>query len=347
VVEALVDSSNTATSAATQEILRVVATDNGGVASVLNIDARAVNGFHAINVLGSAVGNDVVTLDANVGGTTSTVNLGGGTGDRVNFTGTANGDGVPGGAVGVTINLATGATAFSTGGTTTNHVLTGNTVEIIDISAMTYDDSVITGGAAAETIIGGAGNDSITGGAGADTITTGAGSDTVVLAAGSMGAVGVNTSADTITDFSLATDTIKFSLTGQAGSVVSNANNVAVTPGAAVVQHIAPNTPTVLNAATNVVVLDGVFLNAAAMIAAIGGGTTALTQASAFTANSDLVVVWSDGTNSHVSLINDANSVSDAPMLAADLTATEIVTLSGINPATLATFGPANFSFIA
>jgi hypothetical protein len=346
-VEALVDSNNTAASAATAETLNIVATDGAAAAaSILNVNASQVTGFHAINVIGSTIGNDVVTLNANVGGTASTVNLGGGAGDRVNFTGTANGDGVTGGAVGVTINLATGATAFSTGATTTNHSLTANTVEIVDISAMTYDDSAITGGAAAETIIGGAGNDSITGGAGADTITTGTGSDTVVLAAGSMGAVGVNTSADTITDFAQATDTIQFSITGQAGSLVSYANNVAVLGGAAaVVQHIAANTATTLNAATNVVVLDGAFANAAAMITAIGGGTTTLTEATSFTAHSDLVVVWSDGTNSHVSLVDDANAAANAVMLAGDLTATEVATLSGVT--SVAGLTAANFSFIA
>jgi Ca2+-binding RTX toxin-like protein len=205
----------------------------------------------------------------------------------------------------------------------------------------------INGSSGNDTITGGAGDDVITGGTGADTITTGTGSDTVVLAAGSMGAVGVNTSADTITDFAQATDTIQFSITGQTGSLVSNGKNVAVAAGAAVVQHIADSTATTLGETTNVVVLDGTFTSVAAMITAIGGssGSTKLTEAASFTANSDLVVVWTDGTNSHVSLVNDANSGSDAAMLDTDLTATEVVTLSGVT--SVAAYTAANFSFIA
>jgi hypothetical protein len=203
VVENLVDSSNTAVSAATQEVLNVVATDQGGVASALNIDARQVTGFHSLNVTGSVAGNDVLTLNSNVGGSVNYLNLGGSAGDRVNWTGgsaatTVNIDmgaanvAVVGGVVGTA--AGDGFAQFVDGAVTTTHDM--NQAEIVDLSGLTYASSVVVGTGAAETIFGGAGFDTFTGGAGADTFVFGnTGSNTLVQA-----------TSDTVTDFVTGTD---------------------------------------------------------------------------------------------------------------------------------------------
>jgi hypothetical protein len=204
----------------------------------------------------------------------------------------------------------------------------------------------VTAGAGADTIIGGAGADTITGGAGADTITTGTGSDTVVLAA--------NTAAttDTITDFSIAGgDVLSLSVTQNTAVAainrIANGNDGAVAAGAAVVQHVGV-AAAALGATTNVIVVDGAYANIAAVLTNIGTANVVSSAAANPTDNNDYVIVWSDGTNSHVNIINDADSGNNAAMLTADLTNDgEVATLNGINAATLATFASANFSFIA
>lgn len=187
VIEALVDSSSTATTAATQEILRVVANDNGLIASALNIDARDVSGFHGLNVTGSVNGNDILSLNANVGGTENIIDLDAtSTGDRVNWTGGANtavvtidmgADGNSGGTL-----AGDGFATFQVGAVTTTHDV--DNVDIVDISGLTYATSTINGVAGSQTIIGGAGVDTINGGAGDDIITGGAGADNLTGGAG-------------------------------------------------------------------------------------------------------------------------------------------------------------------
>ena len=196
VIEALVDSSSTATTAATQEILRVVATDNGAVASALNIDARAVTGFHALNVTGSAAGNDVLTLNNNLGGTANVVDLGASLGDRVNWTGGAAGTavtidlGADGNAGGVL--AGNGFATFQLGAVTTTHDI--DNVEIVDLTGLTYATATVAGTAAAETFIGGAGVDTFTGNGGANRFVVG--------------------NNDTVTDFVSGTDVLDLAVAG-------------------------------------------------------------------------------------------------------------------------------------
>lgn len=148
VVENLVDSSNTAVSAATQEVLAIVANDNGLIASALNIDARQVTGFHSLNVTGSGGGNDVLTLNSNVGGSTTTANLGASLGDRVNWTGGS-------ATTTATINLGAGTHQFQDGAVTTTHNIAG--AEIIDLTGLAAANTFVSGTAAAETFLGRAG----------------------------------------------------------------------------------------------------------------------------------------------------------------------------------------------
>lgn len=170
VVEALVDSSNTATSAATQEVLNIAATDNGtgagagavAVASALNVDARQLSGFHSLNVTGSVVGADVLSLNSNVGGTAHTVNLNNArdVADRVNWTGSATNVTIELGTnVGNTAAADGGWATFQTGAVTTTHDI--DAVETVDLTGLTYTTSAIGATADAETVILGAGADAV------------------------------------------------------------------------------------------------------------------------------------------------------------------------------------------
>jgi hypothetical protein len=204
IVEAMVDGSSTASTVALQEVLKVTAVDNGAVASALNVDARSVTGFHALNVTGSVLGNDVLRLDANVGGSAHTAALGASTGDRVNWTGGSS-------TTSAVINLTTGSTAFTVGVTTTTHTTTG--VDYLDLTGLSYTTATITGPATAATIVGAAGVDTITAGAGGARIVAGGGADVITLAGGVDTVVIGNTaaSADSITAFTVGADKIEIS----------------------------------------------------------------------------------------------------------------------------------------
>ena len=224
---------------------------------------------------------------------------------------------------------------------------------------------VLDGKAGGDTLIGGSGADTITGGEGADTITGGLAADSIILtevvaaidqvnlgAASLTGlAAGAASTAvaDTITGFNIATDIIGISITnGQTGLAITNGGNNAVAAGAAVVQQVGTAAAT-LGATTNVVVFGGAAVaTSAALVTAIGTTAgTLLTDGTSFTANSDFVIVWSDGTNGHVGLINDANAGAAAALVAADLTYSELATITGLTVANAAALVAGNFTFIA
>jgi hypothetical protein len=161
VVSNLVDSSWTATQASAER-LNIVAND-GAAASVLNVDARQVTGFHALNVTGSATGNDVLTLNSNVGGATTTAALGASAGDRVNWTGGSvsmnvtidlGADGNAGG-----VAAGNGFARFVDAAVTTTHDI--DNADIVDLTGLVYATSVIHGTAAAKTVIAGGGADTL------------------------------------------------------------------------------------------------------------------------------------------------------------------------------------------
>jgi len=212
--------------------------------------------------------------------------------------------------------------------------------------------NVIVGGSLVDniTVATGANNVQVTGAAGADSITLGAahtGTDTVIFAAGSAAGVGVTTSTDSITNWLVARDVLSLSITAQAGSLISTGGNVAVAAAATpVVQHVTTATTATIATATNVIVLDYTIANATALVTAIGTtAATLLTEATSFAVDSDFVIVWTDGTNSYLGLINDANNPANAALLAANLTYTPIATLTGVS--SVAGLTAANFSFIA
>lgn len=191
IVEVLVDSSSTA-SAIRPETLNVTATDGVlGSQSNLNIDARQVTGFHALNVTGSATGNDVVYVDANVGGSGHTLNLGAGF-DTVFFSGAAStftGD-ISAAAGTFVVGTETGITLGNTAGSTVTHLLgAAGIVENIDLSGLTgltIATTTLTG-AATTSYIGGTNvatvADTITGNIGMAKAYGYAGIDFITLAA--------------------------------------------------------------------------------------------------------------------------------------------------------------------
>lgn len=222
--------------------------------------------------------------------------------------------------------------------------LTGKLTVTVGANAATVvggsSNDSITGGGAADNLRGGAGNDTINGGAFADTLTGGTGDDRFVIANGA--------TIDTISDFSISgtngADVIAFSIgdTSTLSVPKDGSGTTAITAGTvAKVVHVAAAKSLV--AGENVIVIDGTFSSSAAMKVAIeSGGSRALTLAGAPSANDDLIIVWTDGTNGHVGGYNLATTAT-TPTSAG--TYTELVTLTGITDVT--TVATANFLFLA
>jgi len=249
--------------------------------------------------------------------------------------------------------------------TTDQVIFTGN-VGVDNLNSLGFTGIVVADGKAGNDIlVGGSNADALTGGEGSDNITGGlladsivltevvAAADTVNMGAGSLQGLAIGAAstavADTATGFAVANDIVGISITnGQANLLISNGNNGAVAAGAAVVEHVG-TAATTLGATTNVVVYDTVLANSAALLTAIGTTAgTKLTTATAFTANSDLVIVWSDGTNAYVGLVNDSQAAgATAALVAADLTYSNLVTLTGVTTANVAAMAAGNFTFIA
>jgi len=170
--------------------------------TLLNIEDVSGSNLYANTLIGNAVGNSLFGGDSNdtlnggagndalVGGAGNDV-LDGGIGTDMAYYYTA--------SSGVTVNLNL-TTAQNTVGAGTDTLL-----NIENVSGSAYDD-VLLGNTANNTLLGGAGNDLLAGGLGNDTLTGGTGQDTFAfnsaLSAGNI---------DTLTDFSVADDTIRLS----------------------------------------------------------------------------------------------------------------------------------------
>ncbi|HVS51478.1 MAG TPA: hypothetical protein VHD62_03915 [Opitutaceae bacterium] len=321
----------------------------------------------AVTINGGA-GNDTLTASSTKGST-----LNGGDGDDT-LVGGADADVVDGNAgsntfsfgtlteqagasttVGAVINLSSTALTQSGVFTATGNFLASvsptvasNTATYLFNGESSTNVSVVdtlanvqnaTGTSGTDYIVGSGDANVITGGGGADIITTGGGADTVALTTAA--------SADTVTDFStgLGGDIASFSIAGL-GQTFKNGNGTAVTSSTAVsVKEL--GAAGALGATDNVVVLTGTFANAAAAKTAIeAGGSRAITWNAAPAANADFVLVWSDGTNTHVSTVNDANTSADTALEAGDATITDLAVLNGINTIAAGNFVASNFSFV-
>lgn len=240
-VNRLVNTSRTA-DAANVETLFIRSFENvAGVSdTALTIDASQVVGSYALNIntKGTAnAGNDVVTLNVNLGAAGHTVELGAGT-DTVAFVGalgigaTAAGDVSAAG----TIKLGTDTSVtFSQGGATVTHVVDAGapTLENLDLSGVTGLAALTLIGAVGTTLIGGSsggdtinvaasgGSVTVIGGGGKDAITLSAQADTVVYKAASDSLQGA-ANADVIANFAVA-DFIDLSAVTNLGGSALNA----------------------------------------------------------------------------------------------------------------------------
>ncbi|ASF48041.1 hypothetical protein [Methylovulum psychrotolerans] len=188
------------------------ATVNLGLSTAQDKGAGFTNTFLSIEDLigsnygdtltGSAAANALFGMNGN-----DTLNGGDGN-DTLN--GGADNDTLDGGAgidmalyssatLGVSVNLAL-TTAQNTLGAGTDTLL-----NIENLTGSAYND-VLLGSTANNTLLGGAGNDLLAGGLGNDTLTGGAGQDTFAFNS-TLGAANI----DTLTDFSVADDTIRLS----------------------------------------------------------------------------------------------------------------------------------------
>jgi len=236
-------------------------------------------------------------------------------------------------------NLTVGTWTATAGEVFTAVGLTGNLVATVGANGATVlggsGNDTITGGAAADSVSGGAGTDVLSGGAGAiaDTMTGGAGADRFTV---------IGTTADTITDFSISQgDVIAVSIGNDGVTTIAGANAAVAAGATAGVRLISG--ATTLVAADNVLVLTGTFASSAVMEVAIeSGGSRALTLGGAPTAGDDLLVVWSDGTNSYMGYYN-LTTTATTP-IAAD-SYTNVLTLTGVTSVDSLTSG--NFLFIA
>jgi len=233
---------------------------------------------------------------------------------------------------------------------------TGVTGTVSATLGNTSGGAAFTGGAGATTIVGtaladnittGAGGDTVTGGVGADLINVGIGTDNVILASSSLaGALSTVTSqADSITGFAFGTgnDVLQISAgLGYTAEAVSNGAGTAVANGNTVVVTAVGAEATTLAAGTNVITVAAAVANSTALLTLLGT-TNVVTWQSNPAAGTEILVVWNDGTNSHVGVIRDADGADNVAMLAADLSYAELATIVGNVTAPVA----ANFTFIA
>lgn len=249
--------------------------------------------------------------------------------------------------------LTKGAFSFTSGALVTDTTAKGSVSggDTLDFALTTAAKVSITayagantlkGGSLVDTIVGGSGVDTITGGLGNDVLTGGAGADNFLMV------TAVANGTDSITDFARGTGGDKFSISVAATgiSALKNGNSAAVL-AAATVGVKAATAATTLVAGDNVIVLAGAtFANAAAAQTAIEvGGSRALTFGSATTANDDIILVWSDGTLGHISLVNIGSAATT--ITAGQSTIADAATLVGVTSIGATDFVAANFAFIA
>jgi len=87
-----------------------------------------------------------------------------------------------------------------------------------------------------------------------------------------------------------------------------------------------------LLAATEILVITGTYTNSAALLVDMGtgAGTTAISWQSNPTAGVGLLVAWTDGTNTYISKVSDADTADNVGMLATELSIVNIVNLAGV-----------------
>ena len=185
-------------------------------------------------------------------------------------------------------------------------------------------------------------------GRGTNTYTASQAADTVELALGfgtdDVVLNGVSAGSISVENFQVGTDDIQIDISGveallagadEVVSIVDMTDEIAAAD--AIVFHTATSvaaTRDLDNAAagSNILVLDTDFDDGADMLTEIGtGGGFALTLGDNILADDGFLVLWDDGTDSYLSLVeNTAGDLDGDTMAAGDLTVTNLVTFTGI-----------------
>jgi hypothetical protein len=328
----------------------------GAGASTLTVDSAQLTG-KSLSVLTTTGTDDILTVTVdgatadmsglNIEAASIAVNIDATTFTGVsatNITGTNDADNID-------IDGGVGSTASGGGGA--DNIAGGAGADTID------------GGSGGDTITGGGGADNITGGEGGDTITSGNGDDTINLTETtaavdtlitSGAAAGTAISHDTVTGFGAGTggDEVDIDLS----NVTALATQVILLDDAA--NHGGAGnsiTSTVsaafdmanLTANTDILVIGGglTFASSGAVADALeSGGSVALTMNGTDTAGDVFMVLYSDGSNSHLAAIESNTAAGDNQSFSAgELVSNDVMTFSGISDAT--TFAATNFDFIA
>jgi len=366
------------TTAGTDDLTLTYA-DATGSADVLNIsltNAATTNfgditiaSIETLNIVTSQVTADaatitVATFDVTATGLTSLVLSGT---DSINISGVAvNATTIT--AAAVTDTGATAPTVSILGGSANQSITGSGGADTINGGA---GIDTISGGAGIDSLVGGTGADSITGGNGADTITGGSGNDTIVLTETTAAVDDVilnyseaGANVDTVVGFTTTSTGDEFQLslsaleTAGTSGIHSAATNFqalnADTDAAAGAGTVQVMTTAAASAgAANIFVLSGAtFASLSEVEDAIETGGSYQIGVSAtdnHTAVADaFIVVWTDGTNAHISSVRIATDAGTNGVFAAGGTvAANLAIISGVTTIGSTTFAAGNFEWIA
>jgi hypothetical protein len=288
----------------------VVGTDSttNGNAEVLASVVISATGSSTVDI------DDVFADDANDEGLAMTISLTAENGSTITTGDLDNADG-------------TLAVTFSGAGSISLGSATATTSERLIAASGTFDLSAATG----TNVLNVAG---ITG-TSAVTLASGSGTDTIV--------VGNAGGTVTISNFESGTggDVIALDISAIGAVVEGDGADAVVGDAVLLLEATAADT---VAAAENIIVLSGTnYATAALAEAAIeDGGTYELTLAGANTAADNLIVVWSDGSNTYIGSYEITSAATNP--LTGDLTT--LAELTGVVGSTAATLVSANFDFI-
>jgi Ca2+-binding RTX toxin-like protein len=330
-------------------------------AMTLTVDSAQVTGnsFSVISTEGAI--NDI--LDVTVNG--ATVDLSGISVETADVTVTVDGTAYTA-ANSATVTGTNGVDTININGGTGSTANGGGSGDTITGGA---GADVINGDGGGDTLNGAGGADTITGGEGADTITAGNGSDTINLtevtaATDVIVTTSTLTSADTITGFTAGSAGTADNVEIDLSDIEALATNLSdwdvatgdVTAAGASGAGTAATLSTVtgafngdtLTTGTDILVLGGTltFSSVGEVADALeNGGSAEFTMDGTDAAGDIYMVLYSDGTNSHLAAIETSVAAGDNGTYAAgELSGNLILSFNGISDAT--DFAIANFDFI-
>jgi len=252
---------------------------------------------------------------------------------------------VTSGVADLTATAYTGAISLTTGNGTTV-ILSGTGAD------------VLTGGTGADAITGGPGADTIKGAVGADVITlteSTAAIDTVILTTGGVQTaitiVGFNVAAAAASGDNVDIDLSDINaLTGIANLMTADTENAATTGAPLITAVPSGSAYDMAGAVSHILALAGNIASLDALQTALEtGGSHQLIVNDAdgsLLANDAILVLWDDGSDSHLSLVKfDADPGNDAKFAADAATAVDLILFTGVTDAS--TFVSNNFDIIA